>query len=159
MEGKQVELSYINFLLNKYERKQHFKFEECNLFYAINEKGIYVVCDNTTGKCFIEDFKTILAVNLFNNSALIVDLTTLHEVDEQIHQLMLKAESNPVLASRTLDKTLTENRILKEENKRLKEELKGFICDIKKVAGAIINDSNILLKELKKGEEPNVNKK
>lgn len=149
---KQVEITYINLLINKYEKRETFTYEQLNNFYTI-DKGKFIACANAYGNCFIEEFDTFIGCKLYLDSN--CNLSECQQIDEQLYQLQLKAESNPVLTSRNLDKLLTDNRLLKEENKRLKEELRGFTQDIKRVAGAIIHDSNILLNNLKKREEQN----
>lgn len=58
---KKVRKNYIDGLIKKYNNDIPFLDEEKGLFFA-KDKDRYIACDNTSGDCWVEDFKHLWAV-------------------------------------------------------------------------------------------------
>ena len=70
---KKVTKEYLSAIVEKFDidkRKEGYEDDELDNFYCEEEDGSFTACFNETGDCWVENFKTLEAVDLYLNSDL-----------------------------------------------------------------------------------------
>lgn len=59
-------MDYISRIIDNYDAKKEYSVEELDDFYAYSQKSKkYICCSNSTGDCWVEEFNTREAVDLY----------------------------------------------------------------------------------------------